>query len=58
MGLEVSARLFGSDSLAGANACAGAAVDALVGIDNIDIACRNSLNGALADASSASYARI
>ena len=33
-------RLFGNDRLRGANACAGAAVDALVGVDDINVAPR------------------
>lgn len=50
--------LFRNDRLAGANACAGAAVDALVGIDNVDVAGRNGLDGAFADAGAAGNARI
>ena len=45
--------LCGRDRLAGANACAGAAVDALVSVDNIDVASRDSLYRALADAGTA-----
>ena len=48
----------GLDSLAGANACAGSAVDALVGIDNVDIAGRDSLYRTFVDAGSASDAGI
>lgn len=50
--------LFGLNSLAGANTCAGTAVDALVGINHIDVTSRNSLYGALADAAAAGNARI
>lgn len=50
--------LFRNDRLAGANACAGAAVDALVGIDNVDIAGRDSLDGAFVDTCAACNARI
>lgn len=50
--------LFRNDRLAGANACAGAAVDALVGVDDIDVAGRNSLRGALADAGAACNAGV
>ena len=48
----------GLDSLAGANACTSTAVNALVGIDNIDIAGRDSLYRAFVDAGTASDARI
>lgn len=46
------------DRFAGANACARTAVDALVGVDNVDVAGRNSLDGALADAGAASHAGV
>ena len=46
------------DRLAGANACAGAAVDALIGIDHIDIAGRDRFGRALADAGAAGNAGI
>ena len=46
------------NSLAGAHAGARAAVDALIGIDYIDIALRDSLNGALANTGTASYASV
>mgnify|MGYP001521402384 CR=1 len=50
--------LFCVNSFAGANAGAGTAVDALLGVDYIDIACRNSLNGAFVDAGAACDARV
>ena len=50
--------LLGDDSLARANACAGAAVDALVGVDDVDVAGRDGLYRALADAGTAGNARI
>ena len=50
--------LFRNDRLAGANACAGAAVDAGVGIDDIDIAGRDRFGRALADAGAAGNAGI
>ena len=46
------------DSAAGANFCARTALDASVGIDVVDIALRDSLNGANGQTSAASYARI
>lgn len=46
------------DRFAGANACARTAVDALVGVDNVDVAGRNSLDRALADAGAASHAGV
>ena len=48
--------LFRNDRLAGANACAGAAVDAGVGVDYIDIASRDSLYRTFADAGTAGNA--
>ena len=50
--------LLGSNSLAGANTCAGTAVDALVSVDYIDVASRDSLYGALADAGATSNTSI
>ena len=50
--------LLRNDSLVRANACAGAAVDALVGIDDIDVAGRDGLYRAFADAGPACYAGI
>ena len=50
--------LLRNDRFARANACAGAAVDALVGVDDVDVAGRNSLYQALADAGAACYAGI
>ena len=45
--MQVSPELFaGDDSFAGANLCAAAALDAGVGIDLVDIALGDSLNGA------------
>ena len=52
------ANLFGNDRLAGANACAGSAVDALIGIDHIDIAGRDRLYRAFADTSTACNACV
>ena len=49
--------LLRNDRFARANACAGAAVDALVGIDNVDVAGRNGLDGAFADAGAVGNAR-
>lgn len=54
----LSSVLFGVDSFVRANACAGAAIDALVRVDNIDVACRNSLNGAFVDAGAACDAGV
>lgn len=51
-------RLSFDDSLARAYAGAGTAVDALVGVDDIDIAGRDSLRRAFADATAAGNARI
>lgn len=51
-------QLLGNDRLARTYAGAGAAVDTFVGVDYIDVASRNSLYGALADASTACYARV
>ena len=54
-----STKLFaGDDCLGGAYRCAGAAVDAFVGVDHVDIACGNRLNGAFAGAGAASYTGI
>lgn len=50
--------LFGDDRLRRTNACAGAAVDALVGIDYIDVPLRDSLYRAFADAGAAGNAGI
>ena len=50
--------LLRNDRLARAYACAGAAVDTFVGVDHIDVAGRNSLYGALADAAAACNARV
>ena len=48
-------RLFtGDDGLAGANLSASAALDASVGIDNVDVAFRDSLNRAVGQAGAAS----
>ncbi len=56
---EFRKKLFtGDDSLAGANACAGTAVDANIGVDNIDIAFRDSLNGTFGETSAASNTRV
>lgn len=53
------ARLFaGDDSLAGANLCAAAALDASIGIDVIDVAFRDSLYGTYGETSAASNALI
>lgn len=54
----LSSVLFGVDSFARANACACTAIDAFVRVDNIDIACRNSLNGAFVDAGAACDAGV
>ena len=51
-------RLSFDDSLARANASAGTAVDALIGIDDIDIAGRDRFGRALADAGAAGNAGI
>lgn len=50
--------LFRNNRLAGANACAGAAVDAGVGVDYIDIASRDSLYRTFADAGTAGNAGV
>ena len=47
-----------ADSLGRTNSCACATLDALVSIDYIDVAGRNSLNRTLIDASTASDTRI
>lgn len=55
----ISTELFAGDNcLAGANFCAATALDALVRVDVIDIALRDSLNGANRHAGAASNARI
>ena len=58
--LETSrAGLFtGDDSLAGANFCARATLDAGVGIDVVDVAFRNCVNRANGLASATSHARV
>jgi hypothetical protein len=43
------------DSLVGANICTATALDAGISVDNINIASRDSLYGALANAATASY---
>ena len=60
MGFDVLQRgLFsGLDSFAGANRSAGAAVDAGVGIDVIDVAFRDGANGTFGQTSAASYATV
>lgn len=54
----ISCGLFGSDSLGGANACAGTAVDAFFGVDHIDIAGRDSLYRTFADAGAACNTQV
>ncbi len=54
----LTALLARNDCLARTYACARAAVDALVGVDDVDVARRNSLYRAFADAGAASDARI
>ena len=50
-----STKLFaGDDCLGGAYRCAGAAVDAGVGVDNVDVAFRDSAHGAFGEAGAAS----
>lgn len=44
------------DSVVGANCCAGAAFDASVGVDYVDGAFRDSLNGAFGQTGAASHA--
>ena len=51
-------KLFGLDRFARANACAGAAVDALVRIDYINITGRDCLYRTFVDTCAASYAQI
>lgn len=54
-----STKLFaGDDCLGGAYRCAGAAVDAGVGVDYIDIASRDSLYRTFADAGTAGNAGV
>lgn len=48
----------GDDCVAGANFCARAALDASVGIDVVDVAFRDSVNGANGLASATSHARV
>lgn len=48
----------GDDSFAGANRSASAAIDAGVGIDVVDVAFRDSANGALGKTCAASYAFV
>ena len=48
----------GDDCFAGANRCAGTAVDAGVGIDVVDVAFRDSANGAFGEAGAASNAAV
>ena len=48
----------GDDSLAGANFCARTALDASIGIDVVDVAFRDSVNGTNGLASAASHARV
>ena len=50
--------LFGSDGARGADTCAGAAVDANVRVDGVDIALADGAHGALADASTARNAKV
>lgn len=50
--------LFRNDRLAGANACAGSAVDALISVDHIDISGRDRLDRAFADTSTACNACV
>ena len=50
--------LLRNDCLARANASASTAVDALISVDYIDIALRDSLYGALTDAGTACYASV
>ena len=53
--LNVKRQLFtGDDSFAGAYRSASTAVDANIGVDNIDITFRDSLNGTFGKASAAS----
>ena len=53
--LSHSIRLFtGDDSVAGANFCASAALDAGIGIDHIDVTLGDSFNGAVGKAGAAS----
>ena len=54
----VSVLFSGDDSLAGANFCARTALDASIGIDVVDIAFRDSVNGADGLASATSHARV
>ncbi len=50
-----STKLFaGDDCLGGAYRCAGAAVDAGVGVDVVDVTFRDSANGAFGEAGAAS----
>lgn len=46
------------DCVAGANLCAGAALDAGFGVDNIDFAFGDSLNGAVGKAGATSYTLV
>ena len=48
----------GDDCFAGANFCARTALDAGVGIDVVDVAFRDSVNGANGLAGAASHARV
>ena len=48
----------GDDSLAGANFCARTALDAGIGIDVVDFAFRDSVNGTNGLASATSHARV
>ena len=57
--LSHSIRLFtGDDSVAGANFCAAATLDAGIGIDVIDVAFRDCFNGAHGKTGAASYTLI
>ena len=56
---DVLRELFaGDDSVAGANFCAWTALDAGIGIDVVDVAFRDSVNGTNGLASATSHARV
>lgn len=58
VGLSARGLFAGDDSVVGANAGAGAAVDAGVGIDHVDIALRDCAGGALGKTCAACNAAV
>jgi hypothetical protein len=50
--------LFGANGVGGASARAGTTIDAIVGVDNINITCRNCLDRTFVDAGTACGAQI